>query len=255
MRAPGIANIGWFGGYRQMKDFTACDDFIGITPDLIRHLQEGGADPARTARVHTFSALSEEERAAPVARASLDTPEGVPLLLILSRLHPKKGVDTLLDALAKVPGAYLWIAGEGEERAAYEAPMRKLGLEDRVRFLGWRDDRAALLAAADICVMPSRYEPFGTVMAEAWSSGTPLIVAAAQGPRAYVKDGENGLMVPIDDAGALAHAIARVIAEPELRARIVAGGHTTYDRDFTKEAYVRGTLAFYRAVAGRAGMV
>lgn len=255
VRAPGIANIGWFGGYRQMKDFTSCDDFIGITPDLIRHLQEGGADPARTARVHTFSALSEEETAAPVSRASLDTPEGVPLLLILARLHPKKGVDTLLDALAKVPEAHLWIAGEGEERAAYEAQMRKLGLEDRVRFLGWRDDRAALLAAADICVMPSRYEPFGTVMAEAWSSGTPLIVAAAQGPRAYVKDGENGLMVPIDDAGALAHAIARVIAEPELRARIVAGGHTTYDRDFTKEAYVRGTLAFYRAVAGRAGMV
>ena len=249
-RRPGCRNIGWFGGYRQMKDFTACDDFIGITPDLMRHLKESGADPARTARVHTFSALS-QATPQPVSRAGLQTPQDAPLLLILARLHPKKGVDTLLEALAAVPGAHLWIAGEGDNRADYEALTASLGLGDRVRFLGWRDDRAELLAAADICVMPSRYEPFGTVMAEAWSAGVPLIVAAAQGPRAYVKDGENGLMVPIDDAPALAAAIARLIAEPQLRARLVAGGRATYDAGFTKEAYVRGTLAFYRDVVTR----
>lgn len=251
VRDPGCRNIGWFGGYRQMKDFTSCDDFIGITPDLMRHLHEGGADPARTARIHTFSALQATEPDG-VARASLDTPEGVPLLLILARLHWKKGIDTLLSALCDVPGAYLWIAGEGEERAQYEALTKSLGLEDRVRFLGWRDDRAGLLAAADICVMPSRYEPFGTVMAEAWSAGVPLIVAAAQGPLAYVRDGENGSMVPIDNAPALADAIRRVIADPDLRARIVEGGHRTYGMAFTKAAYVRGTLSFYRDVLERA---
>jgi len=234
-----------------MKDFTACDDFIGITPDLMRHLKDGGADPARTSRIHTCSALPTAE-AVPVARASLGTPDGVPLVLILARRHWKKGIDTLLKALADVPLAHLWIAGEGEKRATYEALTKSLGLEDRVRFLGWRDDRAGLLAAADICVMPSRYEPFGTVMAEAWSAGVPLIVAAAQGPLAYVRDGENGLMVPIDDAPALADAIKRVIADPDLRARLVAGGHRTYDTAFTKAAYVRGTLSFYRDVLERA---
>jgi hypothetical protein len=252
-READIANIGWFGGYRQLKDFGACDDFIGITPDLMRHLREGGADPARTSRIHTFSALGQGP-VTPVSRASLNTPEDAPLLLILARLHPKKGVDTLLSALTAVPGAYLWIAGEGPDRAEYEAQMRALGLADRVRFLGWRDDRAALLAAADICVMPSRYEPFGTVMAEAWASRTPLIVAAAQGPRAYVRHGENGLMVPIDDVEALAAAMSRLIAEPALSQRIVEGGHATYDLDFTREAYVRRMLAFYRDVAARAGL-
>lgn len=250
VRRPGCSNIGWFGGYRQMKDFTACDDFIGITPDLMRHLNEGGADPARTARIHTFSALADTPPV-PVARASLDTPEDVPLLLILARLHPKKGVDTLLKALAAVPGAYLWIAGEGDDRAEYEALMRSLGLETRVRFLGWRDDRADLLAACDVCVMPSRYEPFGTVMAEAWEAEKPLIVAAAQGPRAYVKDDENGLMVPIDDDTALAEAIRRVIADAALRARIVQGGSETYKAEFTREAYVAHMLSFYRAVLAR----
>ena len=120
-----------------------------------------------------------------------------------------------------------------------------------MRFLGWRDDRAALLAAADVCVMPSRYEPFGTVMAEAWSAGTPLIVAAAQGPRAYVKDGENGLMVPIDDAAALAAAIAPGASPSPICARgSWQAGTTPTTRSSPKQAYVRGTLSFYRAVAG-----
>ena len=248
VRDPACRNIGWFGGYRQMKDYKACDDFIGITPDLMRHLAESGADPMRCVRIHTFADLP---AAAPVPRASFETPEDVPLLLILARLHPKKGVDTLLRALAQVPGAYLWIAGEGDERAQYEALAQSLALTDRVRFLGWRNDRAALLAAADVCVMPSRYEPFGTVMAEAWSAGTPLITAAAQGPLAYVKDGENGLMVPIDDVPALAAAIARLIADPALAARLVEGGRKTFEESFTAAAYVRETLRFYRAVLGR----
>jgi glycosyltransferase involved in cell wall biosynthesis len=243
-------NIGWFGGYRQMKDFKTCEHFVGITPDLIHHIGEGGADPAKTALVHTFSALP-EARPVAVPRESLATPEDVPLLLILARLHHKKGIDTLLKALVKVPEAFLWIAGEGESRREYEDLAKALGLDKRVRFLGWRTDRAELLAAADICVMPSRFEPFGTVMVEAWQAGKPLIVAAAQGPRAYVKNEANGLMVAIDDSDALARAIGRLIEEPELRARIVAGGRQTYDASFTKAAYVRGMLEFYRKVLER----
>lgn len=247
-RRPDCAQIGWFGGYRQMKHFRACDDFIAITPDLERHLIEGGADPARIARIHTFSSLPAMP---PVSRAALNTPQGAPLLLILARLHPKKGIDTLLTALAEVPGAYLWIAGEGPNRAEYEALMQSLGLSERVRFLGWREDRAALLAACDLCVMPSRFEPFGTVMAEAWQAHKPLIVAAAQGPKAYVHDGDNGLMVPVDDAKALAAAIRLVIARPDLAAALVAGGTRTFAAQFTPQAYVQGTLAFYRAVLAR----
>lgn len=251
-RHDGCANIGWFGGYRQRKHFQSCDDFIAITPDLERHLRDAGVETASIARVHTFSAL---RLAPPVSRAALQTPDEAPLLLVLARLHPKKGIDTLLQALAEIPGAYLWIAGEGPNRSEYEALCAALKLDGRVRFLGWREDRAALLAACDICVMPSRFEPFGTVMAEAWSAQRPLIVAAAQGPRAYVRDGENGLMVPIDDAPALAAAIRRVLDDRALEARLVAGGKSSFEAAFTKEAYVRGTLAFYRAVAERRGVI
>jgi hypothetical protein len=154
-------------------------------------------------------------------------------------------LDILLDATARVPGAYLWIAGEGEDRAKLEAQTGRLGLEDRVRLLGWRNDREALLATADICVFPSRYEPFGTVTIEAWAAKTPLIAAASQGPGAYVENEINGLLIPVDDTEALATAIQRLIAEPELRERIVAGGTQSYEEGFTKDVYVRDVFAFY----------
>jgi glycosyltransferase involved in cell wall biosynthesis len=107
------------------------------------------------------------------------------------------------------------------------------------------DRREALLATADICVVPSRSESFGTVTIEAWAAGTPLIAAAAKGPAAYVANEKNGMLVPVDDSGALAVAIQRVLAEPELRARIVQGGSRTYEEGFTKQVYVRDMLAFY----------
>ncbi len=114
-RRVDCVNIGWFGGYRQMKDFRACDDFIAITPDLERHLREGGVDEDHIARVHTFSTL-QEGAVTPVSRARFDTPADVSLLLVLARLHPKKGIDTLLHALKEVADAFLWIAGEGPNR-------------------------------------------------------------------------------------------------------------------------------------------
>jgi hypothetical protein len=166
----------------------------------------------------------------------------------LSRLHPKKGLDTLLRALATLPDCVGWIAGEGPLRAELEALAVRLGVADRVRFLGWRRDRAALLRAADLCVLPSRYEPFGTVILEAWAAGTPLVACAAAGPAAHVRDGEDGLLVPIDDAVALAGAIRRVLDDPSLARWLSAAGHAAYAKDYTPERVTDRWIAFYESV-------
>jgi glycosyltransferase involved in cell wall biosynthesis len=151
-----------------------------------------------------------------------------------------------------VPEAFLWIAGDGPLRRKLEQLAEELGVARRVRFLGWRTDRAALLRAADICVFPSRYEPFGTVMVEAWATGIPLVAAASAGPRAYVRDGENGLLVPIDDAKALATAIARCIADADLRQRLIAGGSAIYAAEFTEASFVAAITALYREMLAQA---
>ncbi len=245
---PGVVSVGWFGGYHPLKRFRRCDWCVAITRDVERHIIAHGFPPDRVALLHQFSDITP---AAPVDRAALGTPQGAPLLLALARLHPRKGLDVLLNALTDLPGVHLWIAGEGEERGALEDQIARLELGDRVRLLGWRTDRAALLAAADVFVLPSRHEPFGIVMLEAWALRVPVVAAASQGPRDYITDGRNGLLVPVDDAAALARRITEVLQDPSLRHHLTAHGRAGYEADFTRAAAVDHYLAFYRRLAGQ----
>ncbi|GBQ63844.1 glycosyltransferase [Komagataeibacter intermedius NRIC 0521] len=247
----GVPVIGWFGNYKDLRPFAHCDWFVGCTPDMARSMRERGAPADRVAYVPTFPSVTPQP---PVSRRSLDTPEDAPVLLVLSRLHPAKGLETLLDALVLLPRCHVWLAGEGELKTALMVQAARLGLAQRVHFLGWRSDRGALLAAADICVLPSRYEPFGTVILDAWSADVPLVACAAAGPLAHVRDGENGMLVPIDDAPALAAALRRVLDEPALAARIVAGGRRDYEARFTRQAVTAQWRALYdRVLSARGG--
>ncbi|MBN8890353.1 MAG: glycosyltransferase [Rhodospirillales bacterium] len=236
--------VGWFGDYYDLKYFRTADSFIAVTPDITRHIVAAGAPPERCFTVNTFGTMPD---APPVDRATLDTPPGAPLLLVLSRMHRVKGIDTMLHALAELPGAYLWLAGDGPARTEYERLAAHLGLTPRVRFLGWRTDRKALLAACDICVLPSRYEPFGTVIAEAWAMRRPLVATSADGARQYVKDGATGLLCPVEDPPALAACLRRAIAEPALRAALAEAGHAAYRADFTREVVTDRLLDCYAA--------
>ena len=237
------------GNRYKLKNFRNCDHLLCIAPHIAEYCVAGGWPRQRVHYMPNFSLM---EAAAPIDRAALDTPAGAPLLLALSRLHPAKGLDTLLHALVREPRAYLWIAGEGPLRAELEQLAASLGVAERVRFLGWRSDRAALLAACDIVVFPSRYEPFGTVSLEAWGYRKPLVVAAADGPAGLVRPGEDALLVPTDDAAALAEGITQVIDDPALAARLVAAGQARYETEFTEEACVRRYLAlFERLLAER----
>jgi len=158
----------------------------------------------------------------------------------------------LLRALAALPGAILWLGGAGPEQASLERLARALGVMDRVRFLGWREDTPALYAAADLFVCPSRIEPLGNVVIEAWAQGLPVVAANAAGPRQLIRDGESGLLVPVDDAPALAQAIARVLDDAALRAHLAEGGRRAHAAEFTEDAVVAGYRAFFERVSGGA---
>ena len=239
-------SIAWYGGYYKLKRFANCAWHVGLTKDLLRHIREQGVAAERSAIIHTYADFT---GAAPADRKALNTPADAPVALALARLHWKKGLDTLLEAAAQVPGLYVWIAGEGPKEAELKANATRLGLDDRVRFLGWRNDRGALLAASTFVVFPSRYEPFGTVTVDAWAASRPLVAADAVGPAAYVEDGVSGLLTPKDNVEALAKAMSRVINEPGLAGRLVAGGWAAYEAQFTKAAFLRDSLAFYTRVA------
>ena len=235
--------IGWFGGYYDPANFPHCSHFVGVTPGIVEHMVDRGVPRERAHHVPTFPTI---ESGPPVDRAGLATASEKIVLLSLSRLHEKKGLDILLRALVELPDCVAWIAGDGPLEADLRTLAERLGIAGRARFLGWRADRGALLRAADICVLPSRYEPFGTVMLEAWAAGTPLVAAASKGPAELIEDGGNGLLVPVDDAAALAAAIRRLIDDAALRAHLIERGRADYQNGFTREAVTERMLALYR---------
>lgn len=238
--------IGWFGGYYDIKRYKACDYHVGVTKDVVRHIIESGAAAESVQEINTFAALANEP---PAKRSDHRTPDGVPLILCLARLHRNKGIDVLIRAVAAIPEIHLWIAGEGELKGELTRLAGELDLTDRIRFLGWRANRAALLRAADICVVPSRDEPFGTVMVEAWAAGVPLIAAAAAGPKAYITDGVDGLLFPVDDVAALTDRIRACLAGPALPRALSAAGQRRYRRDFTREKIVADYMAVYNRLS------
>ena len=240
-----FVHVARLGGYYDLKSYRRCDHLIGNTHDLVASFIAKGW-PA--ARAHYLPNFVDAAPAPAAPRRAMVTPDGVPLALALGRLHENKGFDVLLAALAQVPILHLWLAGEGGLRTALERQAAALGIAGRVRFLGWRDDVPALLAAADFLVCPSRHEPLGNVVIEAWAAGRAVIAASATGPRELLADGESGLLVPVEDSGSLAAAMARLCADPALRAGLAANGRAAYEEQFTATAVVRHYQDFFAAV-------
>jgi glycosyltransferase involved in cell wall biosynthesis len=242
---------GWFGGYYDLRFFRTVDFCIAITTDLVNYLAKNGIAADRIHEVHTFGTLPDPD--APAAdRAQFGTPRDAPLVLVLSRMHQKKGIETLLAAIALCPGVHAWLAGDGPEQQTYQTLCAKLGLDDRVRFLGWRTDRSALYKAADIIALPSRYEPFGTVIPEAWGMSRPLVSTRTLGASQYVTDGVDGLLCPIDDAPALASCIQRLVHDPALGRSLCENGRRVYTDSFSKPAVMRTLVKTYETMIGAA---
>lgn len=240
--------VGSLCGYYDLKYYRRCDHLIGPTPDVVAHMRRGGWPEERTHYLPNF-ALAPAPNLAPIARASLATPERAPLLLAIGRLHRVKGFDLLLEALARLPRAYLWIAGDGPERAALERQAAELGVGARVRLLGWRADVASLLLASDAFVHPSRHEPFGIVVLEAWAAGKPVVAAAAEGPAFLIEHGRTGLLTPVDDAKALVEAIAGLLADPARARALGEAGRAAYAQGFTEKAVTARYVALLERLA------
>lgn len=238
------------GGYYKLKHFPGADYFTTITPAIRDYLIAQGVDPAVVFHINNFADVDAPR--AVLNRADYDTPLAAPLIVTLGRLHRAKAFDVLIEAIAQIPNVYLWIGGEGPEEQNLKNLAARLGVNDRVRFSGWITDRAGFMRAGDICVFPSRYEPFGTVFVQAWAQGLPLIASTADGPRQFVHDGVDGLLFPVDDTAALVAQLRRLIADPTLQENLRAAGRARFAAEFTKEKTTAAYIALYQNLCARA---
>ena len=168
---------------------------------------------------------------------------------IFATRHPWSALLFLIPLLALYEGGVLWLGGEGPEEAALKQVAQRHAVADRVRFLGWRRDVAALMAAADVFVCPSRHEPLGNVVLEAWAHRLPVVATATAGPAALIEDGESGMLVPAEDADALARAVSALLANPGLAAQVADAGHAAYGAGYTEASVVAQYCEFFEQAA------
>lgn len=188
-----------------------------------------------------------------------ELPAAGPRIVSISRLVPRKGVDTVIAALAEIPDTQLLVAG-GPPAASLDGDreVRRLrglaaaaGVSDRVTFTGQvpHQDVPALLRSADVVVSDPWYEPFGIVALEAMACGIPAVVSAVGGHLDTVTDGVTGLLVPPRDPAALAASLRRLLADPGLRAALGAAGVARARSRYCWDKIAADTLAVYAGLA------
>ena len=178
-------------------------------------------------------------------------------LVTAARLHPQKGLDVLLDAVAvlrrRVPGVRCAVVGEGPLEASLRRQVDELGLAGEVVLTGPRADVADLLAAADVVVIPSRWESGPLVLFEALALGRPVVstpVGAAPALLAEGGDGCGGRLVAVDDPAALAEAVSEVVGDPVGAAAMAAAGRRRLAAAYGDDALIAPLEAQYRRLMG-----
>jgi glycosyltransferase involved in cell wall biosynthesis len=219
-------------------------DYAASSPVLRKH-------PDRV-RIIPFGIRAEEfETADPEAVEEIRARYGPGMVLGIGRLVYYKGFEYLVRAMVAVEGQ-LVILGDGPLRGALESLAAELGMGERVAFPGPVRDLAPWYHAADVFALPAvaRSEAFGIVQLEAMAAGTPVVNTRLHSGVPFVsRDGETGITVPPGDPDALAAALRRLLAEPDLRERFGAAARERVRREFSLHRMVASTLAVYREAA------
>jgi glycosyltransferase involved in cell wall biosynthesis len=233
----------------------AADLVLAVSGDLAANARRLGARDVRVVPA-LAPPLPPAERSRDEVREELGLDAGRPLVVAVGRLHPQKGYDVLLHAVARWeaddrlrPAPLVAIAGDGPLEDELATRIREQRLP--VLLLGRRSDVADLLGAADLCVLPSRWEGSPFTGQEALRAGTPLIATRAGGmPELF---GDAASFVPVGDAAALADAVVQVLTDPARAAELAAAGPRQAAGWPDEHAAGRRLAAVYRELLGAPG--
>jgi glycosyltransferase involved in cell wall biosynthesis len=179
----------------------------------------------------------------------LNIPEGISVIVTLASLTEHKGIPTLLNAVSRIPGSMLLIAGEGPLKKDLEEISGQLSISDRVRFLGFVQDTTTLLAAADVVVLASwPREGLSLALIEAHRAGRPCVCTNVGGMPEVVEHGVTGFVVPPRDPGAMADALVKVLGDDALRERMGGAARKRFLEKYEKTGYLERLEWIYQHI-------
>jgi glycosyltransferase involved in cell wall biosynthesis len=183
------------------------------------------------------------------ARRLLSLPNQGPVIGTVARLDPQKGIEYFLEMAeqvhAHIPDAHFLIVGDGEFRAYYEAIAASREMQSYVTFAGYRTDTACCLAAMDVFVLASRFEPFGLALTEAMASQRPIVATGVGGIPEVLEDGVCGTLVPPEDGEALARAVLCYLNQPQLARRHAEAARERVQKHFSMERLMEDIQGLY----------
>ena len=186
-------------------------------------------------------------------RERLKIPEDRPLILLVCRIVPHKGIEHFIEAARFIPEATFAVAGEGSLLGSMRRFASTMGVADRVRFLGrvMDDELAAVYAACDVFALPSvsRLEAFGIAALEAMATGKPVVVSDIPGVREVIEDGREGLLADPVNPQDLAEKILKLVADPDARRDMGRRGREKVLAEFSIERVTDRIEALYRSVS------
>ena len=192
-------------------------------------------------------------------RRELGLPDAARLVLTVGRFTEQKGYDIYLDAapavLDAVPDAHLLWAGDGPLFEPMRAEVEQRGFAHRLHLLGRRSDVPALMAAADLFALPSRFEGLPLVVLEALAAGLPVVGTRVVGTEEAVLDGETGRLVPPENADAFAAALVDALRDDDRRRRWAEAARADFERRWTAGRMARDTAAVYDALLADVGVL
>jgi glycosyltransferase involved in cell wall biosynthesis len=234
--------------------YRLCEHVIAISEGIRAVLLDEGLTPERVTCVR--SALDATPFLVPCDRAALRVELGLPedtiLLAMAAQFILRKGHRHLLAALPEVfarhAGVRVLLFGRGPLEKTLRREAARPELAGRILFMGFRTDLPRWLGGLDLLVHPADMEGLGIALLQAAAAGLPIVATRAGGMPEIVRDGENGILVPIADVPALTAAILRLLENADLRARMGAAGRALVLREFSVAAMCEGNLAVYRQV-------
>lgn len=240
--------IGRLGGYYAFKNYKTMDWLVGATEDICHHITQSGWKAQRMSCIPNFVNLPAAKNVSASQALTADLGlTGKTVLFTPARLHSVKGLDTGIQALKHLPEHYVYlIVGSGPEENHLKELAKTLSVKDRVIFAGWQNDITPYCHISDIFIVPSRHEPFGSVLLEAWSHQLPLITSDSQGAKAITQNNETCLMFSKDNEHALKTAILTLEDNNELKELLIKNGLDELMKKYTAKPVLDTYIATYK---------
>jgi glycosyltransferase involved in cell wall biosynthesis len=239
---------------RALRGF---DHVIAVSEEIARDLTDHGVAPQRVSLINNGISIP---RPGPDARARIRAEMGVTagsrVIIQIGRLAHSKRNDLLVEAVAALPrplSAHVWLIGEGDRKPMLMDLVRQRGLDDRVRFCGYRTDIPDIMAAADVLAVTSDKEGLPITVLEAMATHCPLVSTSVGAIPDVLKDGRDAWLVPPGDRAALARALAEALGQPELARMRAESAYREYCRAYSRDSMGSRYLEIYEAAWARRG--